>query len=139
MMITQALSVKEYEAVLRNDLTTYVERSFYELNPQATFVPGKYIELMAAKLEGCRAGATKRLIINLPPRTLKSLAVSVVFVAWLLGHDPSKEIICASYGQDLADKHARDCRTLMSSAFYRNLFPLKQICLPSASPSPESS
>src|SRR5271154_6159009 len=35
---------------------------------------------------------------------------------------PSK-IICASNGQDLADKHARDCRTLINSAFYRYLFP----------------
>lgn len=48
---------------------------------------------------------------------------SVAFSAWLLGHDPAKQIICASYGQDLADKHARDCRTLMASAFYRGLFP----------------
>ncbi len=33
------------------------------------------------------------------------------------------QIICASYGQDLADKHARDCRQLMASTFYRRLFP----------------
>ena len=39
------------------------------------------------------------------------------------GAGPSKQILCASYGQDLADKHARDCRTLVSSAFYRSLFP----------------
>jgi predicted phage terminase large subunit-like protein len=47
----------------------------------------------------------------------------VVFVAWLLGHDPSKQIISASYSQDLADKHARDTRRLVTSSFYRSLFP----------------
>jgi predicted phage terminase large subunit-like protein len=94
-----------------------------ELNPQANFFGGPYIDLAAATLERCRTGKTKRLIVNLPPRTLKSHAASVALPAWLLGHDPSKQIICASYGQDLADKHARDCRTLMSSAFYRDLFP----------------
>jgi hypothetical protein len=26
----------------------------------------------------------------------------------LLGHSPATQVICASYGQDLADKHARD-------------------------------
>ena len=41
----------------------------------------------------------------------------------MLGQDPAKQIICASYGQDLADKLARDCRTLMQSPFYRSLFP----------------
>jgi predicted phage terminase large subunit-like protein len=65
----------------------------------------------------------RRLIINLPPRSLKSHSVSVAFVAWLLGHDPSAQVICASYGQELADKHARDCRTLMLSGFYQSLFP----------------
>ena len=122
-MITTGLSLREYESVLRNDLSTFVERSFLELNPQAMFVPGPYIDLLASALERCRTGSAKRQIINLPPRTLKSHAASVAFPAWLLGHHPSMQIICASYGQDLADKHARDCRTLMSSSFYRKLFP----------------
>lgn len=114
---------EEYQAVLRNDFASFIERSFCELNPQANFVPGQYIELLAATLEKCRTGQTKRQIINLPPRTLKSHAATVAFSAWLLGHEPTSQIICASYGQDLADKHARDCRTLMSSAFYLGLFP----------------
>ncbi len=122
-MSAPTLSFEEYQVILRNDFSSFVERSFYELNPQANFMAGKYIELLAATLEKCRTGMTKRLIANLPPRTLKSHAANVAFPAWLLGHDPSKQIICASYGQDLADKHARDCRTLMSSAFYRGVFP----------------
>jgi len=122
-MRAKALSQYEYSAILRNDLLSFIERSFYELNPQAAFIEGAYIDFMSSALEKCRSGKTKRLILNLPPRTLKSHAASVALPAWLLGHDPSKQIICASYGQDLADKHARDCRTLMTSAFCRRLFP----------------
>jgi hypothetical protein len=48
--------------------------------------------------------------------------VSVAFVAYWLGHAPSARIICASYGQDLADKHARDCRALMESDWYQRVF-----------------
>ena len=77
---------------------------------------------MASKLEACRHGKIKRLIINLPPRQLKSLSASIAFVAWLLGHDPTKHVICASYGQDLADKLARDCRNVMNATWYRELF-----------------
>ena len=65
----------------------------------------------------------KRLIITLPPRSLKSICASVAFPAWALGHDPTLKIICASYAQDLAGKHARDSRTLMSAPFYRSCFP----------------
>jgi predicted phage terminase large subunit-like protein len=113
---------EEYQHILRRDLMSFTERSFYELNPQTNFVNSPHIEVLVSKLEACRQGKTRRLIVNLPPRSLKSHAVSVVFPAWLLGHDPTMQIICASYGQDLADKHARDCRTLMASTFYRRLF-----------------
>lgn len=123
MISTEDLPMEEYKVLLRNDFVTFVERAFYELNPHADFITGQYINLMAATLEKCRAGRTKRLIINLPPRTLKSHAASVAFPAWLLGHDPAQQIICASYGQDLADKHARDCRTLMGSSFFKEIFP----------------
>lgn len=117
------ISTAEYYAFLRKDLNGFIERAFFELNPQPAFLPGKYIELLAATLDKCRTGQTKRLIINLPPRTLKSHAASVAFPAWLLGHDPTIQIICASYGQDLANKHARDTRSLVASDFYRHLFP----------------
>jgi predicted phage terminase large subunit-like protein len=123
MKLSSLVSYADYQVVLRNDLTTFIERCFSDLNPQTEFVPGQYVELLAATLEKCRTGEIKRLIVNLPPRTLKSHAASVVFPAWILGHDPSKQIICASYGQDLADKHARDCRTLMTSRMYKGLFP----------------
>ncbi|WP_109486854.1 phage terminase large subunit [Occallatibacter savannae] len=123
MSVLQSVSFYEYQSILRSDFASFVERSFYELNPQSEFIPGDYIDLMCSILEDCRLGRTKRLIVNLPPRTLKSHATSVALPAWILGHDPSAQIICASYGQDLADKHARDCRALMQSAFYRQLFP----------------
>jgi hypothetical protein len=117
------LSHNEFQFLMRRDLMTFIERSFYELNPQTTFSKSPHIEALASRLEACRQGKTKRLIVNLPPRSLKSHTVSVAFVAWLLGHKPAIQIICASYGQELADKHARDCRTLMASEFYQQLFP----------------
>jgi predicted phage terminase large subunit-like protein len=117
------LTLAECNVIYRNDLMSFIERSFLELNPEARFSSSPYLERMASKLELCRRGKLRRLIVNLPPRSLKSHSVSVAFVASMLGHDPAAQIICASYGQDLADKHARDCRTLMSSSFYQSVFP----------------
>ncbi len=116
------LSPEEYRLLLRSDLVSFIERAFYELNPQTQLLMADYIEILAARLEECRTGKIRRLIINLPPRYLKSHCASVAFVAWCLGYDPSAQIICASYGQDLADKLARDCRSLMSTAWYQTLF-----------------
>jgi predicted phage terminase large subunit-like protein len=119
------LTQADYTNILRRDFVSFIERSFYELNPQTDFIPGPHIEMMASKLEACRQGRIKRLIINLPPRGLKSHCTSIAFVAWWLGHNPSGHVICASYGQDLADKLARDCRLVMLSPWYQRLFPTR--------------
>jgi predicted phage terminase large subunit-like protein len=116
------LKPNEYLAILRNDFSTFIERSFYQLNPDVRFLPNWHIELIASELERCLQGETKRLIINVPPRSLKSHCASVAFPAWVLGHKPSSQIICASYAQDLADKLALDCRSLMNSDWYGTVF-----------------
>ena len=118
----KSLSPSEYLAILRHDFYAFMERAFYELNPDVSFMPNWHIELIASTLERCRRGETKRLIITVPPRSLKSHCASVAFPAWLLGHNPGAQIICASYGQDLANKLALDCRSLMASEWYRKLF-----------------
>jgi hypothetical protein len=116
------LSPREYDAILRSDLGWFAERCFCDLNPQAPFLPNWHIEVIAAKLMAVREGKIRRLIITLPPRHLKSLLASIAFPAWCLGHDPSAQILCVSYAQDLADKHARDCRSIMMRPWYQRLF-----------------
>ena len=119
------VTANEYRALLRLDFNPFIEKGFYELNPTTPFLRNWHIEVIAAELEACRRGETKRLIINVPPRSLKSICASVAFPAWLLGHKPSSQIICASYAQDLANKHAIDCRTLLLSKWYQDLFPTR--------------
>src|SRR5271154_4256399 len=116
------ITPNEYLTMLRNDFAAFIEGSFRQLNPDAKFLGNWHIEVIASELERCLRGETKRLIICVPPRSLKSHCASVAFPAWLLGHRPSAQIICASYGQDLADKLAHDCRSLMNSDWYRKVF-----------------
>jgi hypothetical protein len=74
------------------------------------------------ELSAVRPNISKRLVVNLPPRSLKSFLVSVAWVAWCLGRNPSLQIVCASYAEELANKFSRDCRALMESPFYKRLF-----------------
>jgi hypothetical protein len=133
------LSPAEYDAILRSDLGYFAQRCFCELNPQAPFAMNWHIEVIAAKLAAVREGKIRRLIINLPPRHLKSLMASIALPAWCLGHDPSAQILCVSYAQDLADKLGRDCRSIMMSGWYRRIFstrlaPHRQPCRSSLPP-----
>ncbi len=112
----------DYRTLLRGDLGTFVQRAFAELFPATTLEWNWHIDAIVAKLDACRRGEIRRLIVNVPPRSLKSLCCSVAFPAFVLGHDPTAQLICASYGQDLADKLARDTRTVMQSRWYEGAF-----------------
>jgi predicted phage terminase large subunit-like protein len=116
------LTRAEYEFLLRRDFTTFAGRCFYDLNRQTDLAMNWHLDVIAAKLTEVREGKIRRLIINLPPRHLKSLMASIAFPAWCLGLDPTAQILCVSYAQDLADKLARDCRGIMMSPWYRQLF-----------------
>lgn len=116
------LTPAEVEATLRGEFYSFMLRAFMDRNGAAPFVPGWHIEVLAARLQAVGHGRAKRLIVNIPPRHLKSLAASIALPAWLLGHDPTLAIVNATYAQDLSDAFARDCRALMASAWYRALF-----------------
>lgn len=119
------ISYEEYAVLLRNDFSTFIHRSFQEVSPGDSYHHNWHIDLIASKLEACRRGEIKRLIINIPPRNLKSICASIAFPAWILGHNPATEIIAVSYGQDLSEKLARDCRRIMDANWYQQIFPTR--------------
>jgi hypothetical protein len=108
---------------LRTDLGTFTHRTFQTVAPGQRFLPNWHIEAIAYHLMLCMSGRIKRLIISVPPRNLKSICTSVAFPAFLLGHDPTARIVCASYSQELAAKHARDCRAVLEARWYQRSFP----------------
>jgi hypothetical protein len=115
------------EALLRNDFRAFVHKVFATLSPGQAYVPTWHVEAIAWQLERVRRGEIRRLIINMPPRSLKSIAASVGFPAFVLGHDPSRRIICVSYSGDLAKKHSNDFRAVLESPWYRSAFPNTRI------------
>src|SRR5262245_23687669 len=115
------------DALLRSDLAAFTQRCFQTVVPGQKYLSNWHIEAMAYHLELCRQREIRRLLITVPPRNLKSITASVAFPAFALGQDPKLRIVCASYSQDLAAKHARDFRTVLESEWYRRRFPNTRI------------
>lgn len=107
----------------RGDFSQFIAQCFSSVNPGIEYLPGWHIDAMAEYLEAARTGDIRRLIINVPPRSLKSLCVSVAWPAWLLGHAPNSRVMAASYAASLSIKHSLDCRLILQSPWYRQLFP----------------
>jgi predicted phage terminase large subunit-like protein len=117
----------------RLDFVSFIEAVFNLLAPGRPFLMNWHIRTLAYHLEQVRLGRIKRLIINLPPRFLKSLISSIAFPAFVLGHDPTKRLLVISYGLELAAKFAHDSHILMSSGLYKGTFPGTRIARNAAS------
>ena len=102
-------------AICRTDFVSFTRKAFHTLSPNSSFSMNYHIEAIAYHLELVRRGKIKRLIINVAPRSLKSLMTSVAWPAFVLGHNPGKRLIVVSYGADLAIKLTNDFRMLINA------------------------
>ena len=114
-------------AMAVHDLSTFTGWVFHAVSPGAAYLPNWHIRAIAYALERVARGECKRLIITMPPRSLKSVTASVAFPAWLLGRDPTKKVICVSYAQNLAVNLANSFRNVVDSPWYRAMFPAFKI------------
>ena len=114
-------------AIIRSELYSFVRAAFPIVSGGEQFLSNWHLEAMTYRLNQVLNGSIRRLIITVPPRSLKSICASVCLPAFALGHNPSRKIICVSYSEPLARKHANDCRALMRSDLYRTIFPSTRI------------
>lgn len=115
------------QALLRQNLGAFAERCFYEIEGDKRYDHNWHLDALAHHLTKVFEGGCKRLVITLPPRSLKSLFASIAFPAWVLGHDPHRRITCASYGRNLTTAHANSFRGIVRTPWYRSIFSLTRI------------
>lgn len=90
---------------------------------KSRYQPAKHHKVIAKALEEVDKGNILRLIITMPPRAGKSELSSKKFIPWLLGRDPYKHVIFASYNETFAQDTGRAVRDLMKLNLYRQVFP----------------
>lgn len=110
-------------AIYRQDLPSFVERAFEELNPSTKFKANWHHSAMAALLDQVGKGEERRAIINVCPRSAKSTFVSVAWAAYEIGHDPALSILVVSHNKVLADQLSHAFRKLVNSTWYKQVFP----------------
>jgi predicted phage terminase large subunit-like protein len=115
------MDIKTKELVQRKFLA-FAMKAFAVLNKGRKLGNDKYLKLLAQTLTRVANGETKRLVISMPPRHLKTFMGSICLPAWALAHNPSAKIIILSYGQDLADKIAYAIREILRSEWYQQAF-----------------
>ena len=100
----------------RRSLGSFVGEAWPVLEPGTPFVANWHIDAICEHLEAITAGELNRLIVNIPPRHMKSLAVTVFWPCWEWLTRPETRWLFASYAQGLSTRDSLKCRRLISRA-----------------------
>lgn len=115
------------QALLAKDLTAFTEFAFGVVRPGVALRRNWHLEAVTYKLNQLAKGYIRRLIITLPPRSLKSLCTSVALPAWFLGHYPWERVVVVSYSDFLSRTHANDFRRVVNHPLYQASFPAMRL------------
>lgn len=106
----------------RKSLSHFTRTFWHLIEPGTAYVHGWHIDSICLHLEACSRFEIPRLIINMPPRHMKSILVSVMFPAWVWASNPERRFMYASYAAALAIRDGVKMRTLIESDLYKELF-----------------
>lgn len=117
------LSVAEAEAELaRRSLPDFIRATWSLVEPETELRWNWHLDLLCEELEAVTRGEARRLVINIPPGSMKSLLVSVLWPAWEWATDAGLRYLCASYSAHLAIRDNRRLRGIVTSPWYRSSY-----------------
>lgn len=118
------IELLDREAVLRDEagsLHRFVRMAFRQVEP-TRFIDNWHIGLLCEYLEAVSRNEISRLVINVPPGTMKSLAVSVFWPTWEWIKRPTTKFMFASYDATLSARDGRRMLRLLQSGFFQKRF-----------------
>ncbi len=112
------MAINPMDLLYKLCFAAFVHKAFEILYPGKKLNPNWHIDAVCHYIQEMVEGRKpKHLVLNMPPRSLKTFIVSNCLPAWLLARDPSMEVIVASYADRLSGKGGRDFRVLVESDF----------------------
>ncbi len=125
-LIIKKLRDAQLELYSRRDdgLRRYVQRAWEIVEPAVEYMHNRHIDAICEHLQAISYGDLQHLIINVPPRFMKSLLVSVMWPTWEWGplQRPSTRWIFATYAQKLSTRDSLKCRRIIESPWYGGLY-----------------
>ena len=107
---------------MKRSLKEFTKNSWQAIEPGRDFYDNWHIDAISEHLQAVVEGDIKRLIINIPPRHMKSISVAVALPAWTWTIQPSKRFLFASYAGSLSIRDSVKCRRLIDSQWYKSYF-----------------
>lgn len=104
----------------QRSLAYFVREAWQVVEPSTTYVHGWHIDAICEHLEAVTRGEIRNLIINIPPRHMKSILTSVMWPVWVWTTKPAKRWLFSSYAESLSIRDSLKCRRVIQSGWYQN-------------------
>lgn len=110
------------QVTAEKSLYKFTEMMWEFVEPANPFIGNWHLEAIAEHLEAVTYGHITRLLINIPPGTMKSLMTDVFWPAWEWIHAPHMRYICTSYSAGLTERDNIRFRQVITSDLYRAMW-----------------
>jgi hypothetical protein len=107
---------------LASDFAAFAKKAWTILYPTRPLIWSWHYDYLCEILTLVKERKILRLIINIPPRTLKSTLVTILYPLWTWLAEPEHNFLTASYSLDLSSEHSVMRRSLLQSAWFQRLF-----------------
>ena len=119
-VILEAIKAEKNKRLCEESLYEFTKQAWPITEPGTEFIDGWHIHTICDHLQACIEGKISNLIINMPPRHMKSLLVAVMFPMWVWTFKPEYRWLFSSYSGSLSMRDSLKCRRLVQSAWYQN-------------------
>ncbi len=111
------------------DFHTFVQRAWHILEPATELKWGWALDAICEHLVAVSDGQIKRLLMNVPPGSMKSLLAGVLWNAWEWGPcgRPAVRFLSTAHKQDLAVRDTMKCRRLINSEWFQERWPISLV------------
>ena len=107
---------------LAGDFAAFAKKAWTVLHPNRPLIWSFHHDYLCELLTLVKQRRLLRLIINIPPRTLKSTLTTIVFPVWVWLTEPEHNSLTAGYSLDLSTEHSVLRRNLLQSAWFQRLW-----------------
>jgi hypothetical protein len=112
----------EFKALLRMDFASFHRQSFRTHNAGKKLGHQPYLDHLCFTVDQLARGKIKRLVVNMPPRHLKTFTASVCGPAWMLAREPSTKVMILTNSESLAKDIAYHIREIVQAPWYKETF-----------------
>lgn len=118
--LLESLRFEQTKRKAEGSLIEFTQQAWEAIEPGTQYVDGWHLHAIADHLEAVLDGEIRDLIINMPPRHMKSIQVAVMWPVWSWIAEPNLRWLFSSYAGSLSVRDSLKCRRLIQSPWFQD-------------------